>query len=107
MSPLGGSGINFAVQDAVALSNILGPALARGEDVTPLLDDVQRRRKLPARLMQRFQVLMQDNVLAEALGDTGHFAPPAAIRLLDHVPLLRRVAGRALGMGLRPERIET
>jgi 2-polyprenyl-6-methoxyphenol hydroxylase-like FAD-dependent oxidoreductase len=106
MSPIGGVGINFAVQDAVALSNILGPSLARGEDVTARLAEVEDRRKLPARMMQRFQVLMQDNVLKPALSGGSAFTPPLPIRIIDHVPLLRRVIGRALGMGFRPEHIQ-
>ena len=108
MSPIGGIGINLAVQDAVAAANALAGPLARGEEVDPLLPRVQERRLFPTRLIQSAQKLAQDNVIGRLLepGEPLRNAP-LPIRLLDRFPLLRRIPGRAIGLGIRRERVES
>jgi 2-polyprenyl-6-methoxyphenol hydroxylase-like FAD-dependent oxidoreductase len=107
MSPIGGVGINLAIQDAVAAANILaGPLRARtlkNGDV----EAVQRRREFPTRVTQRLQVLMQDRVVTRALEDDVAFTPPLAIRLMARFALLRRIPARLIGMGVRPEHVHT
>jgi len=108
MSPVGGIGINLAIQDAVAAANILAGPLAKGEDVDPLLHKVEERRLLPTRIIQRGQKLAQDNVIGRLLqpGEPLRKAP-LAVRLLDRFPLLRRIPGRLIGLGIRRERVRS
>jgi 2-polyprenyl-6-methoxyphenol hydroxylase-like FAD-dependent oxidoreductase len=103
MSPLGGVGINLAIQDAIAAANILIPAFERGAPTRADLARVQRRRELPTRMTQRLQVLLQDHLLTPALRSRGHFRPPWPMRLLGRLPLLSRAPARFIGMGFRPE----
>jgi 2-polyprenyl-6-methoxyphenol hydroxylase-like FAD-dependent oxidoreductase len=105
MSPLGGVGINLAIQDAVAAANILIPAFERGAPTTADLAKVQKRRELPTRMTQRVQVLLQDHLLMPALKSRGHFRPPRSLRLLSSLPLVRRAPARFVGIGFRPEHI--
>jgi 2-polyprenyl-6-methoxyphenol hydroxylase-like FAD-dependent oxidoreductase len=108
MSPIGGIGINLAIQDAVAAANILAGPLARGEDVDPLLHKVQDRRMLPTRLVQAAQKLAQDNVIGRLLRPGAPIRrAPLLVRLLDRYPLLRRVPGRLIGLGVRRERVRS
>jgi len=108
MSPIGGIGINLAIQDAVAAANILAGPLARGEDVDPLLHRVQDRRMLPTRLVQAAQKLAQDNVIGRLLRPgTPIRRAPLLVRLLDRYPLLRRIPGRLIGLGVRRERVRS
>jgi 2-polyprenyl-6-methoxyphenol hydroxylase-like FAD-dependent oxidoreductase len=108
MSPIGGVGINLAVQDAVAAANILAAPMAAGEAIDPLLEKVQRRRMLPTRLTQRVQEMVQDRVIAPLLAEGAKLdRPPALIELLAHVPLLRRLPARAVGLGFRPEHVHS
>jgi 2-polyprenyl-6-methoxyphenol hydroxylase-like FAD-dependent oxidoreductase len=105
MSPIGGVGINLAIQDAVAAANLLALPL-REDRVAPAdLQAVQRRREWPTRVTQRIQVLLQDRVITRVLGGRGPIRPPLALRVLACLPLLRRVPGRLVGMGIRPERV--
>lgn len=108
MSPMGGIGINLAIQDAVAAANILAePALA-AEPLDRLLHRVQRRREWSVRLTQRVQQIAQDWVLAPVLRREQQLkAPPLPLLLLEAFPLLRRIPGRAIAMGARKERAET
>ena len=108
MSPIGGIGINLAIQDAVAAANILAAPLARGESVDPLLHKVQERRLLPTRIIQGAQKLAQDNIIGRLLqsGEPIRKAP-LAIRLLDRFPILRRIPGRFIGLGVRRERVRS
>jgi 2-polyprenyl-6-methoxyphenol hydroxylase-like FAD-dependent oxidoreductase len=105
MSPIGGIGINLAIQDAVAAANALAGPLARGEAVDPLLHKVQDRRMFPTRVIQRAQKLAQDNVIGRLLepGEPIRKAP-LLIRLLDRFEPLRRIPGRVIGLGVRRER---
>jgi 2-polyprenyl-6-methoxyphenol hydroxylase-like FAD-dependent oxidoreductase len=107
MSPIGGVGINLAIQDAVAAANILAGPMARGEDVEPLLGKVQARRMLPTRLTQGVQKLVQDRVVAPLLAGGQFDRPPLALRLLGKVPILRRLPARVIGLGFRPEHVHS
>jgi 2-polyprenyl-6-methoxyphenol hydroxylase-like FAD-dependent oxidoreductase len=105
MSPVGGVGINLAIQDAVATANILVPSMKAG---TPTLNDlraVQRRREWPTKMTQRMQVLIQNRVITAVLGGTTTPKPPALLRLVGRTPLLQRIPARVIGMGFRPEHI--
>jgi 2-polyprenyl-6-methoxyphenol hydroxylase-like FAD-dependent oxidoreductase len=105
MSPIGGVGINLAIQDAVAAANILAAPLRAGEDLGPYLAKVQRRRAWPARGTQFLQIMIQNNLIAPAVTGGAAIKPPLAFRLLDRWPTLRRIPGRLIGLGLRPEHI--
>jgi 2-polyprenyl-6-methoxyphenol hydroxylase-like FAD-dependent oxidoreductase len=105
MSPIGGVGINLAIQDAVAAANILAPRLLNGEVSDDDLRAVQRRREFPTRATQRLQLLIQNRVIGQVLGSRKSLSPPLALRLLSMVPFLTRIPARLLGMGFRPEHI--
>ncbi|MCH8615342.1 FAD-dependent oxidoreductase [Sphingomonas sp. SM33] len=108
MSPIGGIGINLAVQDAVAAANILAGPLARGEDVNPLLTKVQQRRMFPTRVIQGGQKAAQDRIIGRLLQGTEPIRQaPLLVRLLDRFPLLRRVPGRIIGLGVRREHVSS
>jgi 2-polyprenyl-6-methoxyphenol hydroxylase-like FAD-dependent oxidoreductase len=105
MSPVGGVGINLAIQDAVAAANILAARLASGRVSDDDLVRVQRRRELPTRVIQRGQLLIQDRFLRRALEDRGAVKVPFAMRLLQGFPVLRRIPARLVGVGIRPEHV--
>jgi 2-polyprenyl-6-methoxyphenol hydroxylase-like FAD-dependent oxidoreductase len=109
MSPVGGVGINLAIQDAVAAANLLAPRLRRdGRAGEADLAAVQGRREWPTRMTQRLQVLIQDNVIGRVIGGTGgKLTPPWQVRLLQRFPILRRIPARVIGMGFRPEHVRT
>ncbi len=108
MSPIGGIGINLAIQDAVAAANILAAPLARGDTVDPLLGKVEKRRLFPTRIIQAAQKTAQDRVIGRLLlpGEPIRKAP-FVIRMLDRFPLLRRIPGRLIGLGIRRERVSS
>jgi 2-polyprenyl-6-methoxyphenol hydroxylase-like FAD-dependent oxidoreductase len=105
MSPIGGVGINLAIQDAVAAANILTPRLLGGSVAQRDLAAVQRRREFPTRATQRLQLMVQNRVIGRVLANTAKIAPPLAVRILDRVPFLRRVPARLIGLGFRPEHV--
>jgi 2-polyprenyl-6-methoxyphenol hydroxylase-like FAD-dependent oxidoreductase len=107
MSPIGGVGINLAIQDAVAAANLLVPRLRGGELAPDALEGVQRRRQWPARATQFVQVQIQNRVLAPLIGgaDMGA-AAPLPLRAAGKLPPLRRLLARAVGLGVRPEAID-
>jgi 2-polyprenyl-6-methoxyphenol hydroxylase-like FAD-dependent oxidoreductase len=108
MSPIGGIGINLAVQDAVAAANILAGPLARGEDVDPLLQRVQERRMFPTRAVQGAQKFAQERVIGRVLQSSAPITKaPLIVRLLDRYPILRRIPGRLIGLGVRRERVRS
>jgi 2-polyprenyl-6-methoxyphenol hydroxylase-like FAD-dependent oxidoreductase len=107
MSPIGGVGINFAVQDAVAAANILADPLRRRAVGEADLAAVQRRREWPVRLMQRLQILIQNRIITRVLASDTRLAPPLAMRLLDRYPILRRIPARVVGLGFRREHVRT
>ncbi|MGC1270844.1 MAG: FAD-dependent oxidoreductase [Croceibacterium sp.] len=107
MSPIGGIGINLAIQDAVAAANVLAGPLARGAEADPLLHRVQDRRLWPTRVIQAGQKAVQDRVIGTVLSGKPITRAPWQVRLLDAVPLLRRIPGRIIGQGLRRERVRS
>ena len=107
MSPVGGVGINLAIQDAVATANLLAAPLRAGRPTVQDLQRVQQRREWPTRMTQRVQLMIQDRVIKRVLTDTDRFSPPFAIRLLALVPFLRRIPARMIGLGFRPEHVHT
>jgi 2-polyprenyl-6-methoxyphenol hydroxylase-like FAD-dependent oxidoreductase len=107
MSPIGGVGINLAVQDAVAAANILWEPLRAGRMSEDDLARVQKRRKFPTRVTQAIQVFLQNRVISRALAAKGELQVPLPIRLLARFPLLRRIPARLLGLGVRPEHVRT
>jgi len=104
MSPVGGVGINLAIQDAVATSNILGPILAQGAPSDSDLAAVQRRRLWPTRMTQALQIQIQNRLITRALAGTV-IRPPFFVRLLNWFPVLARIPARLIGLGFRPEHI--
>jgi 2-polyprenyl-6-methoxyphenol hydroxylase-like FAD-dependent oxidoreductase len=107
MSPVGGVGINLAIQDAVATANLLAAPLRDGPVTTEDLRRVQERREWPTRMTQRVQLAIQNRVIRRALTNTDRFSPPFAIRLLALIPFLRRIPARMIGLGVRPEHVHT
>jgi 2-polyprenyl-6-methoxyphenol hydroxylase-like FAD-dependent oxidoreductase len=107
MSPIGGVGINLAVQDAVAAANVLYPAFRRGTPAPADLRKVQRRRVFPMAVIQGIQVGIQNGFLERYLDVTTKMKPPLILRLFASLPLLRRIPGYVIGVGVRPEHIRT
>ena len=107
MSPIGGVGVNLAVQDAVAAANRLAAPLAAGTMSEDDLAAVQRRRMFPTRMTQAFQVFAQNNVLSAVLGSRTTPVPPWPVRLVSACPMLQRIPARLVGLGVRPEHVQT
>jgi 2-polyprenyl-6-methoxyphenol hydroxylase-like FAD-dependent oxidoreductase len=107
MSPVGGVGINLAIQDAVATANLLGEALRRGAPSLEQLLAVQRRRTLPTNVTQWMQVTLQNNVIRKVLGSQQPLQLPWVLRMLRRWPTLRRIPARLIAVGFRPEHIRT
>ena len=108
MSPIGGIGINLAIQDAVAAANILAGPLAAGQDIDPLLHKVQQCRLSPTRWVQSAQKTAQDNIIGRLLGPGEPITKaPLLIRLLNLFPLLRRIPGRLIGLGIGREKVRS
>jgi 2-polyprenyl-6-methoxyphenol hydroxylase-like FAD-dependent oxidoreductase len=107
MSPVGGVGINIAVQDAVAAANRLASPLRTGQVKPADLEAIQRRRIWPARMTQRMQLLMQNRLIGPALQGVRKPKPPFVFELLNAVPALQRIPARVLAVGFRPEHVRT
>jgi 2-polyprenyl-6-methoxyphenol hydroxylase-like FAD-dependent oxidoreductase len=107
MSPIGGVGINIAVQDAVAAANRLAAPLKAGQVTDGDLQAIQQRRTFPARMTQQIQLTMQNRIISPALQATRQPKPPFLFRLFDAFPVLRRVPARLLALGIRPEHVQT
>jgi 2-polyprenyl-6-methoxyphenol hydroxylase-like FAD-dependent oxidoreductase len=107
MSPVGGVGVNLAVQDAVAAANILAEPLRAGFVTNEHLAAVQRRREFPMKVIQWVQVVVQNRLLSPALSSRERPKPPLALKLIQWLPFLRRIPARVVGLGVRPEHIET
>jgi 2-polyprenyl-6-methoxyphenol hydroxylase-like FAD-dependent oxidoreductase len=106
MSPVAGVGINLAIQDAVAAANILIPAFRAGRGISvDTLRKVQARRELPTRVVQRVQLLIQNNIIMRVLDRTGRMKVPLAVRALGRFPVLRRIPARLIGLGFRREHV--
>jgi 2-polyprenyl-6-methoxyphenol hydroxylase-like FAD-dependent oxidoreductase len=106
MSPIGGVGVNLAVQDAVATANILAAKLAQGCPSEHELDAVRRRREFPVRVTQRMQVIAQDNIISAALKG-GDRPVPLALRLITAMPWLQGLTARLVAVGVRPEHVHS
>ncbi len=105
MSPIGGVGVNLAVQDAVAAANILAePLLTKSLDVADL-KAVQRRRSFPTRVTQAIQVAAQNNIIGPTLKLREQPKPPLALRLMQQYPILQRIPARVVGLGVRREHV--
>jgi 2-polyprenyl-6-methoxyphenol hydroxylase-like FAD-dependent oxidoreductase len=107
MSPVGGVGINIAIQDAVAAANILAAPLRAGQATNADLAAVQARRLFPARATQAAQVFVQNRIIAPTLASDGTLKVPFILRLMQWLPFLRRVPARVIAMGVRPEHVHT
>jgi 2-polyprenyl-6-methoxyphenol hydroxylase-like FAD-dependent oxidoreductase len=107
MSPVGGVGINLAIQDAVAAANLLAAPLRKGPAHLSDLRAVQQRREWPVRMTQRVQVAVQDRVIARVLAEQVDRAPklPLVVRLVNRFARLRRIPARLVGIGVRPEHV--
>ena len=106
MSPIGGVGINLAIQDAVAAANILIPEFQHGSAIPiKALRRVQQRRELPTRITQRVQLMIQNNVIKRVLGRPGRMKPPLVVRALGAIPVLQRIPARLVGLGFRRESV--
>lgn len=103
MSPVGGVGVNLAIQDAVATARLLAGPLRAGRLTDADLDRVRRRRRLPTVGTQLVQRLIQRGLIGAVLRADGPGSVPPPMRLANRLPLLRRMAARAVGFGLRPE----
>ena len=107
MSPIGGIGINLAIQDAVAAANILAAPIAAGKEVDALLGKVQKKRLFPTRVIQAGQKAAQNAVIGRVLGGAPITRAAWPVRMLDRFPLLRRIPGRLIGLGIRRERVRS
>ncbi|MDT5271526.1 MAG: hypothetical protein QOH49_3712 [Acidobacteriota bacterium] len=101
MSPVGGVGINYAIQDAVVAANVLTEPLYRGKLTKQHLREVQRQREWPTRLIQALQTRIQKRVIAAALDPSFKFRIPLALRLLLRIPGLRTLPARVIGLGFK------
>ena len=107
MSPIGGVGINMAVQDAVAAANRLAAPLKAGTVTDDDLRAIQERRTLPVRFTQWLQLTIQKRLISRVLASKQRPKPPLIFKLVGMVPWLQRVPARLLGIGIRPEHVHT
>jgi 2-polyprenyl-6-methoxyphenol hydroxylase-like FAD-dependent oxidoreductase len=108
MSPVGGVGVNLAVQDAVATANLLAAKLANGCPDENELDAVRRRREFPTRITQTMQVVAQNNIISVALDSANRdLRVPLPIQLINAVPWLQGITARFIGLGVRPEHVRS
>jgi 2-polyprenyl-6-methoxyphenol hydroxylase-like FAD-dependent oxidoreductase len=105
MSPVGGVGVNLAVQDAVATANLLWKPLKEGRVSLDDLARVQKRREFPMKVTQRLQVMVQNNVIEKVLKSSKPLSPPWPLRLLSHSSWLQHWPARLVGLGVRPEHV--
>jgi 2-polyprenyl-6-methoxyphenol hydroxylase-like FAD-dependent oxidoreductase len=106
MSPIGGVGINLAVQDAVAAANILSAPLAAGPPSLSVLQQIQRRREFPTRVTQWLQVLAQNRIISKVLASDQPLTVPSILKLMQRWPILQRIPARAIGLGARCEHVK-
>lgn len=108
MSPVGGVGVNLAVQDAVATANLLAARLAKGCPSEGELDAVRRRREFPVRMTQAMQSLIQNRIISVALKPADHaFKAPLLVRVINAVPWLQGITARLIAVGIRPEHVHS
>jgi 2-polyprenyl-6-methoxyphenol hydroxylase-like FAD-dependent oxidoreductase len=106
MSPVGGVGINYAVQDAVVAVNVLSRPLRNGQISVQDLADVQSQREWPTRVIQAVQATMQTRVIAGALQAQATLRIPWFVRLFFRIPILRNIPARILAFGVRKVRLQ-
>jgi 2-polyprenyl-6-methoxyphenol hydroxylase-like FAD-dependent oxidoreductase len=108
MSPIGGVGVNLAVQDAVAAANLLADGLTRGCPSEQELDAIRRRREFPVRMTQAMQVVVQNRIISTALkGGDRPLEVPLLLRLISALPWLQGIPARFLAIGVRPEHVHS
>lgn len=108
MSPVGGVGVNLAVQDAVATANLLADKMQHGCPSEDELDAVRRRREFPVKMTQRMQVIVQNNIISGALqGSDRPLKVPLIVRLITALPWLQGIPARLLALGVRPEHVHS
>lgn len=108
MSPVGGVGVNLAVQDAVATANLLADKLQRGCPTEDDLDAIRRRREFPVKMTQAMQVIVQNNIISGALqGGDRPLKVPLVVRLVTALPWLQGIPARLLALGVRPEHVHS
>ncbi len=107
MSPIGGVGVNLAVQDAVAAANILAAPLREGRLTTSDLEAVQRRRTFPMKVVQAMQLAVQSRIVDPLLDSDKPVTAPWIVRLFNRFPFLRRIPARIVGIGVRPEHVRS
>jgi 2-polyprenyl-6-methoxyphenol hydroxylase-like FAD-dependent oxidoreductase len=107
MSPIGGVGINLAIQDAIAASNALAGLLRENRPTIGALRRIQRRRAWPTRMTQRLQLFLQKQIIGRVLHSGDSLSPPFFLRLLARFPLLQWIPARLIGIGFRPEHVKT
>ncbi len=105
MSPVGGVGINIAIQDAVATANILAEPLRAGNLSSDDLEKVQRRRDKPARLTQKVQIFLHKHLLERIFDTPEQIDPPLLMKLFEDFPRARSIPARIIGVGFRPEHV--
>jgi 2-polyprenyl-6-methoxyphenol hydroxylase-like FAD-dependent oxidoreductase len=107
MSPIGGVGINLAIQDAVAAANRLAPAFLNHTRSEKDLADIQKRREWPTKFIQSMQVFIQSRVIDQVLGGAIHPKVPLPLKFLQRLPIFRRLTAYLIGVGIRPEKPES
>ena len=107
MSPVGGVGVNLAIQDAVATANLLWEPLSKGRVPAAQLASVQARRERPTKMMQAVQLFIQRRVISNVLSLTERPRPPFVVTLFNRFPFLRRFPARLIGLGFRPEHVRS
>jgi 2-polyprenyl-6-methoxyphenol hydroxylase-like FAD-dependent oxidoreductase len=107
MSPIGGVGVNLAIQDAIAAANALAEPLRQGLVTAAHLESIERRRSPPTRVTQWIQVMIQNRVVRGILESREEPTVPSVLRLLHNVPLLQRLPARLIGLGVRPEHVRS
>ena len=108
MSPVGGVGINLAIQDAVATANLLAEKLVRGPVAEADLDRVRQRRLFPAKVIQAIQVQVQNRLLSPTIHATDRpLQVPLFLQIITAVPWLQGLTARVIGLGVRPEHVES
>ncbi len=105
MSPIGGFGVNLAIQDAVATANILAAPLRNNQTLEPYLLAVEARRRFPTKATQKLQLMMRSDRRKRETNNTRRDGPPAFMRHLARWPILAHLAGRLIGVGFRPEHV--
>jgi 2-polyprenyl-6-methoxyphenol hydroxylase-like FAD-dependent oxidoreductase len=106
MSPIGGVGINLAIQDAIAAANILVPAFLKGKIWQNDLKKVQTRRELPVKIIQGAQVFIQNRIIGRSLGNNIHAKLPLPLKVVRRFPYLQRIPAYLVGIGFRPEHVK-